>query len=107
MPQLKLLDLRCIKSQEVGGDEPYLKVRGNKVWSVSSDIKSGAAVSLRSLAPIPFKDEVEVALMEKDSFRDDCLGQGSVTSYSLGQGQQELNFEDEGAHYQLIYEIIA
>jgi hemin uptake protein HemP len=45
-------------------------------------------------------------LMEKD-FRDDCLGTGTVTSDTLGQGQQEINFEEDGAHYQLIDEVIA
>lgn len=105
MPKLKLLDIRCIRNQEVGGDEPYLKVRNNKIWS-SDDMKAGMVVSLRSLAPIAFKEEIDVTLMEKD-WRDDCLGTGTVTSDALGQGQQEINFTEEGAHYQLIYEVIA
>ena len=46
-----------------------------------------------------------MTLMEKD-FRDDCLGTATVSSDSLGQGQQEINFTEEGAHYQLIYEVI-
>lgn len=105
MARLKLLDIRCIKNQEVGGDEPYLKVRSTKVWS-SDDMKAGMVVSLRSVQPITFKDEVEVTLMEKD-FRDDCLGKHTITSDAIGQGQQEINFDEEGAHYQLIYEVIA
>lgn len=105
MAKLKLLDIRCIKNQEIGGDEPYLKVRSNKVWS-SNDMKAGNVVSLRSIQPISFKDEIEVTLMEKD-FRDDCLGTATVSSDSIGQGQQEINFEECGAHYQLIYEVIA
>jgi hypothetical protein len=104
MPKLKLLDIRCIRNQEMGGDEPYLKVRNNKVWS-SEDMKAGMVVSLRSLQPIAFKEEIDVTLMEKD-WRDDCLGTGTITSDALGQGQQEINFTEEGAHYQLIYEVI-
>jgi hypothetical protein len=105
MAKLKLLDIRCLRNQEMGGDEPYLKVRNNKVWS-SNDMKAGAVVSLRSIQPIAFKEEIDVTLMEKD-FRDDCLGTGTVTADAVGQGQQEINFEEEGAHYQLIYEVIA
>lgn len=105
MPKLKLLDIRCIRNQEVGGDEPYLKVRNNKVWS-SNDMKAGGIVSLRSIAAISFKEEIDITLMEKD-FRDDCLGTATVTADVQGQGQQEINFTEEGAHYQLIYEVIA
>ena len=104
MPKLKLLDIRCLRNQERGGDEPYMKVRNNKVWS-SDDMKAGRVVSLRSLQPIAFKEEIDVTLMEKD-WRDDCLGTGTITSDALGQGQQEINFTEEGAHYQLIYEVI-
>lgn len=104
MVKLKLLDIRCIKHQEVGGDEPYLKVRNNKVWS-AEDMKAGMTMSLRSLPPYSFTDTIDVVLMEKD-FRDDCLGTATVTSDQAGQGQQEINFTEEGAHYQLIYEVI-
>jgi hypothetical protein len=104
MVKLKLLDLRCLKNQEVGGDEPYLKVRNNKVWS-SDDMKAGHTVSLRSIQPFSFSETIDIALMEKD-FRDDCLGTATITADVAGQGQQEINFTEEGAHYQLIYEVI-
>jgi hypothetical protein len=104
MVKLKLLDIRCIKNQEVGGDEPYLKVRNNKVWS-HNDMKAGMMMSLRSLPAYPFADFIEVSLMEKD-FRDDCLGTATITIDECNQGQREINFTEEGAHYQLIYEVI-
>lgn len=104
MAKLKLLDIRCIKNQEVGGDEPYLKVRNNKVWS-HDDMKAGMMISLRSLPAYPFNDFIDVTLMEKD-FRDDCLGSASVTIDEVGHGQREINFTEEGAHYQLIYEVL-
>lgn len=105
MVKLKLLDLRCIKHGEMGGDEPYLKVRSNKVWS-SDNMKSGMTASLRSIQPIGFKDEIEVTLMEKDRFRDDLLGTGTATADQVGQGQQEFNFNDGDGEYQLIFEVI-
>ena len=37
-----------------------------------------------------------------------CGGDGAtVTADAVGQGQQEINFTEDGAHYQLIYEVIA
>jgi hypothetical protein len=105
MARLKLLDIRCLKCGEIGGEEPYLKVRGNKVWSYNG-MKAGMTISLRQLAPIAFKEEATVELMEKDRFRDDRLGNATVTSDALGQGQQEINFDETGSHYQLIYEVI-
>jgi hypothetical protein len=68
-------------------------------------MKAGHVVSLRSILPISFKEEIEVTLMEKD-FRDDCLGTATVSSDAIGQGQQEINFDECGAHYQLIYEVL-
>ncbi|MDX2086547.1 MAG: hypothetical protein SFX73_01800 [Kofleriaceae bacterium] len=105
MPKLKLLDIRCIKCGEIGGEEPYLKVRGNKVWS-HNDMKTGMAISLRSLATISFNEECAVELMEKDRFRDDRLGSATVVADAKGQGQQEINFDEGASHYQLIYEVI-
>jgi hypothetical protein len=105
MPKLKLLDIRCIKCGEVGGEEPYLKVRGNKVWS-NNDMKAGMTISLRALAPIAFNDDCPVVLMEKDRFRDDELGSATVVADAKGQGQQEINFDEGGSHYQLIYEVL-
>lgn len=105
MPRLKLLDIRCIKHTEVGGDEPYLKVGGNTVWK-HGDMHAGMMFSLRSIPPMPFGQDLLVELMESDSVRDDKLGAGTVSAYALGHGQMELNFTEGGGHYQLIYEIL-
>ncbi len=32
MARLKLLDLRCFKSEDSGGDEAYLLADGEKIW---------------------------------------------------------------------------
>lgn len=105
MPKLKLLDIRCVKHGETGGDEPYLKVGGNKVWA-HNDMKGGMMFSLRSLGPYPFREALQIELMEKDSFRDDQLGSASVYWNQVGMGQLELNFTEGGAHYQIIYEVL-
>ncbi len=102
--QLRLLDLRCIKQQEFGGDEPFLLVRGNKVWS-HDNMKSGMSISLRGLATFPFGDEIEVTLMEKDSGRDDRLGSGTISAELLARGEQQFDWDEAGCHYQLLYEV--
>lgn len=106
MVKLRLLDLRCIEHQEIGSDEPYLLVDGERVWSVDN-MKRSMSYSLRGVPPIGFEDRIEITLMEKDPIRDDCLGTGTASAEQLGRGEQELEFADDGGRYQLIYEIIA
>jgi uncharacterized tellurite resistance protein B-like protein len=106
MARLRLLDIRCVKQQEFGGDQPYLMIRKNKVWS-HKDMKSGMTVSLRSLQPISFSDTLDVSLLEHDRIgRDDVLGGGAITSDLAGKGEQQLDFKDKGHHYQLVYEVL-
>lgn len=106
MVRLHLIDIRCVKQQEMGGDEPYLMVRKNKVWS-HEGMKSGMTMSLRSLPPVSFADNIDVTLMEKERFgRDDVLGGGAITADQLGKGEQQFEFTEKGCHYQLVYEVL-
>jgi uncharacterized tellurite resistance protein B-like protein len=106
MVRLHLIDIRCVKQQEMGGDEPYLMVRKNKVWS-HDGMKSGMTMSLRSLPPVSFQDEIDVTLMEHERIgRDDVLGGGAITADQLGKGEQQFDFQEKGCHYQLVYEIL-
>ena len=106
MVRLHLIDIRCVKQQELGGDEPYLMVRKNKVWS-KDGMKSGMTISLRSLAPVSFTDNIDITLMEKEKFgRDDVLGGGHITADQLGKGEQQFEFREKGCHYQLVYEVL-
>lgn len=105
--QLRLLDIRCVKQQELGGDEPYLLVRKDRVWS-HKDMKSGMILSLRSIPPIPFQDQVDLSLMEHERLgRDDLLGSGTITTDKLDKGEQQFEFRERGCHYQLVYEVVA
>jgi hypothetical protein len=105
MVKLRLLDIRCVKQQEVGGDEPFLMVRKKKVWS-HDNMHSGTTFSLRTIQPLAFSDEIDITLMEKDVGRDDRLGSGTVTADQLGKGEQQFEWTEAGCHYQLIYEVI-
>jgi hypothetical protein len=101
---LHLRELRCIKQQELGGDEPYLFVRKNKVWSCPR-MRSGVTVLLGSVPPTDFTEEIDVALMEKDVFDDDRLGSGTATIDDLGRGLLDFDWTEAGCHYQLLYEV--
>jgi hypothetical protein len=104
MAILKFLELRCLKHTEVGGDEPYLKAGMTVIWS-SEHMKSGQTANLHNLRPIRFQDKIELSLHEKDSLRDELFGKGSITTGDLNRGKLEMNFEEEKAHYQLVYEV--
>lgn len=109
MPVIRFFELRCIKHTEVGGDEPYLeagltKVGMNQVWS-SEHMKSGQTADLRNLRPIAFQNEVYLSLHEKDTVSDDLFGKVTITAQDLNRGRLEANFEENKAHYQLVYEV--
>jgi hypothetical protein len=103
---LHLRELRCIKQQEIGGDEPYLFIRKNKVWSCDH-IESGTSIPLLSIKPTSFVEHIDVALMEKDVFDDDRLGSGTATIDDLGKGLINFDWTEAGCHYQLLYEVTA
>jgi hypothetical protein len=111
MAVMRFLELRCIKHTEIGGDEPYLeagltKVGMNSLWS-SDHMKSGQKADLSNLRPIAFQDKVYVSLHEKDSVSDDLFGELTITASDVGKGRLEANFEEQKAHYQLVYEVTA
>jgi pSer/pThr/pTyr-binding forkhead associated (FHA) protein len=101
---LHVKELRCIKQQEIDGDEPYLFIRKNKVWACDH-MESGTTIPLLSLEPTPFTEYIDVALMEKDIFDDDRLGSGTATIDDLGKGVIEFDWTEAGCHYQLLYEV--
>jgi uncharacterized tellurite resistance protein B-like protein len=106
MVRLRLLDIRCVKPSEFGGDQPYLVIRKNKVWS-HKDMKAGMTVSLRSLQPISFQDTLDVTLMEADRIgRDDLLGSGAITADLAGKGEQQIEMKEKGHHYQIVFEVL-
>jgi uncharacterized tellurite resistance protein B-like protein len=104
--RLQLIDIRCVKQQEIGDDEPYLMIRKNKVWSHNS-MKTGMTVSLRSIAPMAFADTIELTLMEKERFgRDDVLGTHTATADQVGKGELQFDFREKGCHYQVVYQVL-
>ncbi len=108
MARLKLLDLRCIKSEDFGGDEAYLTADGDKIWK-TDNIEAGDTVSLRSVEPVDFARKIKLELFDKDSGffdSDDNLGSAIIKEHLLNESEQECSFNEEGADYILIYEVL-
>lgn len=109
MARLRLLELRCFDSEDAGGDEAYITVGEDKVWS-TDEIENGETESLRSVAPISFSGSVDVALWDKDTGifdSDDNLGKVTIDDSLAGEGEQEFRFDQDGADYLLIYMVLA
>ena len=108
MARLKLLELRCFESEDSGGDEAYITVGNDKVWSID-EIENGETASLRSVAPIPFSGSVDVTLWDKDTGifdSDDNLGKVTISDGLVGEHEQEFRFDQDGADYLLIYTVL-
>ena len=108
MARLKLLELRCFESEDSGGDEAYILVGGDKVWSIE-EIENGEIASLRSVPPVAFEGSVEVSLWDEDTGlfdSDDNLGKVNVSEEVAGEDEQEFRFDQDGANYLLIYTVL-
>ncbi len=109
MARLKLLELRCFKSEDMGGDEAYITVDGSKVWSID-EIEKGETASLRSVPPTAFSGSVGVELWDEDTGlfdSDDNLGKMTVDESLVGEDEQDFRFDQDGADYLLIYVVLA
>jgi len=108
MAKLKLLDLRCIETEDVGADEAYITVKGNKVWSTDG-IKSGEEVSLRNVNLIKFRGEAEIALWDEDTGMfdsDDEIGKFTVYDDTVEEDEQHYEIKGDGGHYLLIFKVL-
>jgi len=109
MPRLKLIDLKCNRTEDlVGADEPYFGVNGSFVWGPGS-LNNGQSQNLLSVAPLFFFGTANVQLFDQDnppSDPDDPLGVISVSSALNGAGPQDGFFTGDGANYALTYEVI-
>lgn len=96
-------------------DEPYLLVNGSKVWggtmSKPKHCRGDCPVraALYQLGEIPFSDDIEVTLKDKDGpfDRDDVLGSHHISPYEEANVSHELWFTEDGARYSLTYIITA
>lgn len=107
-PQLHLLSLRCITTEDAGTDEAYLEIGDSRIWR--HNISEGDSESLEHLV-FPLTDPIGVELWDRDNGRgdwldsDDHLGTISITGEMRGQGEMSREFGRDGARYVLTFEV--
>jgi hypothetical protein len=86
-------DLECIETEDWGsdGDEPYLKVNGNRVWTAEDSVDNGGKLAVNIKANVGDT----VSLYDADSpDADDLLGSDVIEA-----DRGTLVFQNDGAHY--------
>ena len=130
---LHLLSLECLLAPEFDGDEIYLRLNGEKVWSVDRhahmshnleksnyfdimDFAGGRRHGAAGWEPIPafqaealtwsFDGEAVVEVYEADTLSsDDLIGRQYISNQDAGRGAITVHFERDGAHYALTYRV--
>lgn len=87
-----------------GSDNPYLRVKGQRVWS--GRLRSGQEADLSGVALIPFHERARIELWEYDSWDpDDHLGTSYAADSHKGQGDIETRFSNYGTDYILTFRV--
>lgn len=132
---LRILSLECVTSEEVDGDETYLKLNDRKVWEAHPDKMSHAHSFDRSVSQFDFAEGLRktgegwaqipgfqseslvfnglsgksvLQLWDADTLNaDDLLGEAPVDETQASGGNISLVFQQRGAHYRLTYRVEA
>ena len=88
-------------------DEPLLLVNHKRVWS--GRMSPNSEEDLSEIQSISFKDQVHMALMERDpgyaSIGDEVLGQTTIYAIQANSGEQEINFNKTDSRYTIVYKV--
>ena len=104
MRTCKLIRITCHKENEYVSDEPYIVVRGKRVWSAEGvDEGESREINLE----FRFTRALRVRLYEEDRGRgawfdpDDFIDEHIIRPVHAGKGELEFHFIGEGAHYSI------
>jgi hypothetical protein len=132
---IRLIALECLRSEELDGDEVYIKCNGAKIWEAAPDkmhsvidhdefvnhfdfaegrkqTKTGW-VALQPFKPEAFAVRAEradsvIQLWEADLLNpDELLGQTPVDASQASGGSISVVFQRLGANYRLTYRVEA
>jgi hypothetical protein len=105
MGTLRLVSLACNTQEDyTGSDNPYLRVKGQRVWS--GRLRNGQEADLSGVNLIPFAQRARIELWEYDSWDpDDHLGTSFATDFHIGQGDIEARFSNYGTDYVLTFRV--
>lgn len=101
------IQLRCVKAQELQGDEVYLVAGRQKCWG-PKQMDDGDKLEIRSNQRLVFADTLEVELYDEDEIGNpnDLLGNLEVTKAMVGRGNLTHEFRNNGGYYVLTYKVI-
>ncbi len=102
---LRLLTLRCVRTEDWAEDEPYLKVDGKVVWR--GDLDNGKTAGLQILPPVKIDHPTKIELYDEDGplDPDDKLGTITVDVGDYNSQAIERVLSRRGAKYILTYAI--
>lgn len=130
---LRLLSLECMQAQELDGDEAYLTLNGQKVWSAGRDKMSQDITHPQRCSEVNFVDgrkrthegwidmaedetgtsvfselsgQVLLQLWDDDLLTsDDLLGETPISETDIGRGNISVMFTRDGARYRMTYQV--
>ncbi len=108
---LELVKIKCLVSEDGGGDETYIKVDGNTIWNYgSNDMENQDTRILNSVRRTPFNCPIVLEIYDEDNTSaDDLLGQLIVNvspdDYRKIGREQSKEFKKEDSWYRITYRI--
>ncbi len=133
---ISLISLQCLVSQEDNGDEIYLTLNGEKIWSVPRryamheqpnrphhikevNFIAGSFLTQQGWQPMPDFEPIEyqftglsgkseIQVWDQDNFsRDDYFGHMLITDSDAGRGHITGVAANDAARYVLTYEVVS
>ncbi|MBW4439345.1 MAG: hypothetical protein KME04_19545 [Pleurocapsa minor GSE-CHR-MK-17-07R] len=131
---LRILRLQCMQSQELDGDEPYLLMGDQVLWTVPEgthmhhhpgndnqfsivDFAAGRVMEVNGWQEhqdfvrghfvfAGLSGQHTITLMEADRLTsDDVLGRTPISERDMGRGEIQVEFAGDGARYLLVYRV--
>ncbi len=111
---LELVKIKCLVSEDSGGDETYIKVDGKKIWDYDynggNDMENQDVRVLNSVRRTPFNCPIVLKIYDEDNTSaDDLLGQlivnVSSSDYKNIGKVQSKEFKKEDSWYRITYRV--
>ncbi len=106
--KLRLISLVCRQTNDIASaDEAKLQIDGVDVFG-PVQIANNESRDLGSVPATKFRRTITVTLIDEDVVgADDNLGTVNIRRDAVGQGVQELTFEENGPDYSLFFKVVA
>lgn len=102
MATIKITTLKCIRKQDMSGDdEPKIYLGSLFAW----DGKIGKGESLHPNCTRGFSDNILVELKEVNGNREKQLGKWTVSDTPTPVGNAPLTATSSGFHYEVYYDV--